>query len=471
QVPAGQTVVILHTVAQPGKTTDFSAKNLTKMLKDSSLKSVLKSVPSRYRSRIINFSAGGDFGGLSLLASTTIEGLGIDRGKSDVLALGAESRMLGSSSCAELKLATSYGEALIPYEKVAAFVGGNQGRRRVSRVFLRDGQVYTGKASASAMRFVMPNGTKMELSVDGLDRLVRKEVPGEGKWGENVNAMLETYTGDRIAISNGTEVMLDAVTPWGPIRFSLDDVLWLSPPEDEPVGHHIEFKDGSRFFAYLVGGSLAVESELFGKLDIETGQIRAVVTAGMLAKVKDQEKAGGSMMLGMDESVQVPHVVLVGGQRMIGRVAAPTIGAITNAQLIEIPPENIRLMRSTREEFEGSPNQVPPFVIELWGGSLINGQIKEAVIPVRVRGQVWNIPQGDVVEIVSPTPRISDETRRVIAALIRELGNEDWEKREEASGSLGEYGYMAKALLADALRVTPDAEVRRRIDQLLSEMP
>ena len=128
-------------------------------------------------------------------------------------------------------------------------------------------------------------------------------------------------------------------------------------------------------------------------------------------------------------------------------------------------------MRSTREEFEGSPNQVPPFVIELWGGSLINGQIKEAVIPVRVRGQVWNIPQGDVVEIVSPTPRISDETRRVIAALIRELGNEDWEKREEASGSLGEYGYMAKALLADALRVTPDAEVRRRIDQLLSEMP
>ena len=49
---------------------------------------------------------------------------------------GPDSRMIGTSSCGELKLATNYGDALIPYEKVAAFVGGNHGRRRVSRVFL-----------------------------------------------------------------------------------------------------------------------------------------------------------------------------------------------------------------------------------------------------------------------------------------------------------------------------------------------
>ena len=73
--------------------------------------------------------------------------------------------------------------------------------------------------------------------------------------------------------------------------------------------------------------------------------------------------------------------------------------------------------------------------------------------------------------MVSPTPRISDETRQQIAALIRELGNEDWEKRQSATDELGEYGYMSKALLIEALRVTPDAEVRRRIEQLLSEMP
>ena len=44
-IPAGQTAVIMHTIAQPGKTTDFGAKNLTKMFNDSSFKSMLKSVP------------------------------------------------------------------------------------------------------------------------------------------------------------------------------------------------------------------------------------------------------------------------------------------------------------------------------------------------------------------------------------------------------------------------------------------
>ena len=471
QVPAGQSTVVMHTVSQPGKTKDFSAKNLGKMFKPSMLKSVMKAVPTGFRSRLANFSAGGAFGGLSLLSSTSVEGLGVNRGKSDVVAYGENSRVLGTASCAELKLKTDYGEAVIPFEQVAAFVGGNHGRRGVSRVFLRDGQVYTGKAEASDLRLVMADGTKMKLSVPSLDRLVRKELAGEGKWGEEVSAMIETYGGDRIAISNGAEVIMDAVTPWGPIRFSLDDVLWLSPPEEEPVGHHIEFRDGSRFFAYLVGSALKIRSELYGELEIDSSQVRAVVTSAMLAKIKEQEAAAGAMVPDYDESLQVPHVVLVGGQRIIGRIAAPTIGAVTNAELLELPPENIRMMRSTRDDYEGATSVAAPFVIELWGGSLINGQIKEAVLPVKVREQTWRIPLSDVLEVVSPTPRISDETRQRIAGLIRELGNEEWEVRQAASDELSEYGYMAKALLVEALRLTPDAEVRHRIDQLLNEMP
>ena len=470
-IPAGQTAAIMHTIAQPGKTTDFSAKNLTKMFKDSSFKTVLKSVPAALRSRVVNFSSGGAFGNLSMLASTTVDGLGVDRGKSDILALGESSRMIGTASCGELRLQTDYGEAVVPFEQVAAFVGGNHGRRKVSRIFLRDGQVYTGAAQASDLRLVMADGTKMKLTVESLDRLVRKEASGEGKWGEGVGAMLETFSGDRIAVSDGSAVMLDAVTPWGPIRFSLDDVLWLSPPEDEPVGHHIEFKDGSRFFAYLVGGTVKIGSELFGSLELDTGEVRSVVTTGMLAKMKEVEASGGAMVMGYDDTLQVPHVILSGGQRIIGRVAAPTLGVVTNAELIEIPPDTVRLMHSLRGEHERSVWEQAPFSIELWGGSRITGHIKEAVLPVMVREQIWRIPLGDVVDVVSPTPRISDETRQRIAALISDLGNKDWETREGATEEVGEYGYMAKALLIEALKMTPDAEVRRRIEQLLSEMP
>lgn len=472
QIPAGQSVVVMHTMAQPGEVGELTRKSLAGLFKASSFKSVLKSVPLPLRSRITNFSAAGAFGGLATMSGAAVDGLGVDRGRSDVLALGKDSRMLGTASCAELKLATAYGEAPIPFERVAAFVGSNHGRRQMSRIFLRDGQVYTGRSMASDLRFVMSDGTKVKLSVESLDRLVRKEASEDGKWGEDVGAMIETFAGDRIAISNGAEVMLDAVTPWGPVRFCLDDLLWLSPPDDGAVGHHIVFRDGSRFFAYLAAGALQIDSGLFGRIELESGRVRAIVTAAALAKAKEQEVPVGFPSGGYDgESLQVPHVLLSGGQRIIGGVAATTIGVVTNAELIEIPPENIRLMHSMRDEYEGAPGEVAPFLVELWGGSVITGQIKEAVIPMTVREQRWSIPVGDIVDLVSPTPRISDENRQRIGELIRELGNEEWERRESATDQLAEFGQLAKALLLEALKVTPDAEVRRRIDHLLNEMP
>ncbi len=97
--------------------------------------------------------------------------------------------------------------------------------------------------------------------------------------------------------------------------------------------------------------------------------------------------------------------------------------------------------------------------------------VGSTVIPVKVREQTWRIPQSDVVDVISPTPRISDETRQRITTLIRELGNVEWEERQAASDELSEYGYMAKGLLIESLRLTPDAEVRHRIDLLLNEMP
>ena len=63
-----------------------------------------------------------------------------------------------------------------------------------------------------------------------------------------------------------------------------------------------------------------------------------------------------------------------------------------------------------------------------------------------------------------------DETRQKIATLVRDLGNVDWEKRQTATEELAEYGFMAKSLMLEALKVTPDPEVRRRIEKLLGEM-
>jgi len=468
-VPPGMTTVLMHSMSQCPQQGTITAAGIKNLLKDSTLQNLYKSVPRSLRGRIANYSNSGDFGNLSMLSSTTVEGLGIIRAKNDVVAYGESSRVYGAASCGELKLATGYGEALIPFEKVAALVGENNGLRSESRVFLRDGQVYTGKATAADMRIVIAVGSKMTLQVETLDRLVRSETAGEGKWGEGVTAVLETYAGDRIAISDGADLMLDAVTPWGPINFSLDDVLWISPPEDEGVGHRIEFKDGSRFFAYLNRTQLKVKSELFGDLELDSGQLRSVVTGGMMAKIREREKAGQFAFGGREVLLQ-PHINLAGGQRIIGRIAAPTISAVANANVIEILPQNIRRMQSMRGEVGSNPSQSAPFRIDIWGGSLIVGQLKERILPVMVRDQTWKIPLGDILEVVSPVPRISDETRQQITTLIRDLGHEEWEMRESATDALREFGYLAKALLQENLRLTPDPESRRRSEELLNEI-
>ncbi len=469
-IPAGQSVCLLHVVGEAPKQKEIDGKAMVKLFKEFALKKFLKHIRPEYRGRIANFNNAGGMGALSLLTSTNVDGLGVVRARSDVLAMGAKTRLLGSASCAELTMKTSYGDADLAFEDIAALVGANRGRSSVSRVFLRDGQVFTGEITSTDLRFVLPSGARMDLDMQSLDRLVRGEAPGEGKWGPNVVALLETFEGDRIAMEGGAECQLRAFTPWGPVKFNLDDILWISPPEEEPVGHHIEFKDGSRFFAYLADEPVVVKSKLFGDQTLNSGRIRAIVTASLLRRAREKEKDAYGISNPEAESLQQPHLVLAGGQRLVGRVNAPYVSVMTNAELIEVPPENIRLMHSMREDGDFGSATAAPFQVDLWGGGVILGQIRETVLPVLVRGETWQVPLSDIVDIITPTPRISDETRQKIAALVRDLGNEDWEKRQSSTEELGEYGFMAKAILLEALKVTPDPEVRRRIEKILGEM-
>lgn len=466
----GQTQCLLHVVTQLKTPTDLTQKNVGKLFKSFDLKRYVRYVRPEYRAKIANFNAGAGEGALSLLAGTSVDGLGVDRARSDVLALGDKTRLLGSSSCSELKIVTEYGGAVIPFENVSALVGSNRGRSTASRVFLRDGQAFTGEITASDLRFILPSGSRMELDMGSLDRLVRSEVTGEGTWGPNVVALLETFEGDRIAMEGGVECILSAHTPWGALDFSLDDVLSITPPDEEPVGHWIEFLDGSRFFAYLADKPVTVVSNLFGQQALNSGRIRAIVTGSLIRRSKEKDEAKPAIgALSGSEGMQQSHLRLAGGQLLVGRINAPVIHALTNAEMIEIAPENIRLMHSTRDDGE-EESAAGEFRIELWGGGVILGGIRESVLPVLVRGQIWQIPASDIVDVITPAPRISDEMRQKIAGLIRDLGSPEWEVRDAATGSLAEFGFMAKSMLMEGLNVTPDAEVRQRIEKLLGEM-
>jgi len=464
-IPPGQTVVLIHTVRQVPVPDKFDAKTLSRLFRQSGFSRYVKTVPADLRPYLANYIDGRAFGGASLLETTSIDGLGVERARTDVLAMGERTRLLGGASCGRLSLEGDYGRAEIPFEEVDALVGEGYNGSRGGRVFLKDGQVISGKLEVEDLRFVMPNGASIELSGEGLDRLVRGESGDTKRAGRSSSALLETYQGDRLAIVDDGLLTMGCVTPWGAIRFGLDEILWLSPPEEEPVGHHIEFKDGSRFFAFLTGSEVSFKTKLFGMQTLDSQRVRSIVTAGAFTR---QKKLSAEMS--GDPVAQQPHILLSGSQRMIGRIDAPVIGVITNAKLIELPPDTVRRMRSLREDGDGIAGDSAPFEILLWGGSVITGHLSEAVLPVRVRSEVWQVPVGDVLEVITPHPQISDVSRHKVASLIRDLGDDDWRKRDNASAELAEYGYLAKPLLEESLKVNPDPEVARRVEKLLAEM-
>lgn len=477
-IPAGQTVALLHTVTEVDVPEEFDARTLGRLFRGAALARKLKSLRPEHRPLVANFDSGTGLGRAALMASMTLEGLGIERARSDVLALGDRTRLLGTASCGSLEVETNYGRAAIPFERVAAIVGGNRGRSGTARVFLRDGQVFTGQVRAAGLRFAMPSGASLDLDVDNLDRLVRSEAPGEGRWSEEAAALLETFRGDRIALAAGSVGKLSCVTPWGGLDFAVDELAWLSPPEDEPVGHRIEFRDGSRFFAFLGGGDITAESLLFGPFSIGSLEVRSLVTRAVMAESGGQgaSDAGeavepswpeGGSAVAMPEH---PFLVLSGGQRLLARVDAPALTAVTNAEAIELPPETIRRLRNLREEVLLEEDEPSRFEIELWGGGVIVGQLRDAVVPVRFRSELWQIPVEDLSELVTPLPQVSDASRQRIAALIRDLGSDEWRSRESATEELAEFGYLARPFLEEALRVNPDPEVRRRLEKLLGDL-
>ena len=95
----------------------------------------------------------------------------------------------------------------------------------------------------------------------------------------------------------------------------------------------------------------------------------------------------------------------------------------------------------------------------------------ERVLPIRNGEQVYQVRARDVVEVHRPTPTISESLRRTIAQRIRELGSDEFETREAASGAIQELGYLAKQQLSEVLGETSDPEVRRRVEQILAELP
>lgn len=443
----GASISFVHVAAQR-QLAGTDAKALAKMLAPLKSSRVLADLTPKERKALANFRADGLAAG-EMVLSSLLEKLDIERGATDVLAIGKDTRLKGTATCAALAVETRRGLVKVPFEQVAAVVGaGGPGR-----VILRDGQALNGRLTAEGLKFTLTTGTTMELNVAALDRLVLRAgpavVPTEGgAW-----AVVETADGDRLVVKADPSFRLRFQTAWGVREITADELAGCGPVEDTPFGLFIMLQDGSRFIGLLAGAEVSFETVLLGRQSLPANAI--VRIAVLRAKGSDDEA---------ERSPGGARVTLLGGQVLGGQIDLAELHFQSPSGVIPVPPNLVRTLRATDDRSSGEP---PLFTAELWGGGTVAGALRETVLPVRAGGRVLQVPVDELVEAVVPSPVTPEGLREKIAVFIRDLGHADWAKRETASRELGELGVMARAPLDEVRQQTTDAEVRHRAEALL----
>ena len=219
-------------------------------------------------------------------------------------------------------------------------------------------------------------------------------------------------------------------------------------------------RDGSRIRMMPAGGTVSLSLKRFGSKPLALSDIRQLVTAEAAKPAQDTD----------DEPVQ-SFVDLAGEQRLIARITGDEIRLATSGGLVELSPASIRDMRDvtedqdTRQTDEGRLYQA-----DLWGGGTVIGQSADAMVRIEGKGFAWNVPMRHVIRVTNPVPKIESSVMARIGTLIRELGDEKWKTREQATMQLKELGALARPSLQEAMKQSTDAEVVRRIEELLQSI-
>ncbi|HYE07240.1 MAG TPA: hypothetical protein VEL07_17130 [Planctomycetota bacterium] len=435
-VPPGGTVAVAHVLAQrPGK---LDAKALAALVRGWRTRSFLADLPPALRNAIVNWGRGG---GAGLAATRLIPADLIPQpGEAELLVIGGETRLRGSSSAEAIAIVSARGRVEVPYARVAA-LAGRDGRLSA---FLRDGQVISGDCDAT-LRFTLASGQSTAVTPARVGWLVRcgldKTAPLR---------LVDVSDGQVLAASGATRIPF--ATGWGVIELPLDQIRRLGPADDGS-GMVAVLEDGTRLIGH-VAGPVTIANEFFPQVELDATQI---VGAGRIPG--DNES---------DEPPAIAHLRLIGGQIVVGAPAERDLRVVTEAGELPVPVGQVRTLTNNRDAGEDGDGAV---LAELWGGDVIAGRLATELLSVTVCSVALTLPCVDLVEMHVPTPTVSPETRERLVALVRDLGDEEWPRREAATKALADLGEMARAALEEAARSSADLEVRSRAEALIKALP
>jgi hypothetical protein len=445
-IPAGQSQTLVHGIAQIELGAKATTDEISKACAPFTLARLAKGLPKSVLRTAANFGSAADgFGGREFFPN---EFWGITPGASDQLALGKDSLLKGTATMTGLALQREVGKVAPALENIAAIAGSIFTDDARAWLWLRDGQRLLGTLESGELRFTLHSGA--ELPVEKLDRLILAKSAEPPL--PLAHPLIELLNGERIIIQ--PEGDFNGSSPWGRISVPWSELIALQKAANESLGGLLCLRDGTRVRVLPQAGKGRIKTLSLGEQDIDFAELRQLITPLAMTTAEEDAEPATSFL------------DLIGGQRLVARISAATLTLTTEVGPLSLTPASIRELRDVSED-ENSPARF--FEADLWGGGVVRGALEDSRIRVEGRGFVWDIPARQLLRLVNPIPVTDNSLMRRIGQLIQDLGHEQWKTREAATTALRELGPLARGSLQEALKSATDAEVARRLEELLQD--
>lgn len=456
----GETHIVVHQVSQVIIPQNFDRPTLIKLFRPLSFEETESQLPDDWLPHLANLGSRESESVLPDRESFGLSSLGIEVENRDILALGEKTRLVGEASGGSAEFVTPYGRGVIPFNALAGIEGKRGNPLNSTRLFLKDGQVFSAEVEIADFQFTQIAGDTLELSTESLDRLVMAKSTESPSTANSSIILVETHRGDRINVAASDAMAVQGITPWGRLPIPLNEIIRIQPAASKLNGHLVELKDGTRCLVYLTGDEIPLDSLTLGDIKVEPRELRCILTPN------DQSGGHWNSEVGIRTLLH-----LSGSQTLVGDIGDSSLPVVSEGVRLDLASSRIRRIERISDVSVlagGLPEPTPSFQIERWDGGIIIGLIDLDLLSFKVRDQNWTIPLRDIVRVETPSPELTPEALQQISELINQLGAPEWDVRENATRELGAFGYLANSVLRRQLRETEDPEVSRRIERILA---
>ncbi len=446
-VPAGQTQSIIHGVSQLKIAEKATPAEVIKASQSYSLKRLSKGLPKAQLRNLVNFSSQLELKDLRDWFPSTF--WGITEVNADQLALGEDSLLQGEAGADSVALSRGTGKVKLDWARLSALAGPMQTGDSTGWLWLRDGQRWRGVLETPGLHLTLISGSK--VPVQKLDRLVLAKPTTPSDLSQT---LIELQSGERIAIK--PEGDFQGELEFGKLSVPWSNILMFQGEVSEKSGGMLFLEDGSLVHVLPSKGQVSLATADLGTQKIELSELRHIVTP----KMKNRAEA-------LEQEPATAHIELTGGQRLIARVTDAELTFKTAADPVTIAADSVREL--TIEE-KGDASAAPRFRADLWAGGHITGHFSVTHLQVEGSSFRGKIPVAMIQRLINPIPTTNSALMSRMGQMIQNLGDAQWKVRETATNTLRGLGLVAKGSLQEALKTSTDAEVTRRLEELLQDL-